>query len=80
MGRLPTDWLGCPKIGEGLIQGLFLTFKTPLSADLNSSVEKDLRFRLDDVFSEVERLQVNINKRSSKKNFDLQFSSNSNPG
>jgi len=35
-GRLPADWIDCPKIGDNLIEGFILPVKVPLHANFRS--------------------------------------------
>ena len=35
-GRLPADWIDCPKVGDSLIEGFILPVKVPLHANFRS--------------------------------------------
>ncbi|XP_018018870.1 mRNA-capping enzyme [Hyalella azteca] len=43
-GPIPQRWLECPRKSDGLIHGLFLAFKTPLSAKFDDQVPPANRF------------------------------------
>ena len=38
---IPKGWLGCPKVGEGIVDGKFLCFKTPLSKKYDHKLSSD---------------------------------------